>query len=199
MADPSQLPFVLKLLDDPSPTVRRAVREQLIEWGDRLPQLLAELDPPPAPETVDEVLALVPSRRSRGRPNGGTRKKRRASAADTETDDQASATVDTTDARFQIGEVVRHGRYGYRGLVVDSDDACRASEEWYRSNPTQPDRDQPWYHVLVHDSDQITYVAEVNLRADPEQDEVDHPLVAQYFHRRDGKYIRNRRPWPRES
>ena len=32
MADPSQLPFVLKLLDDPSPTVRRAVREQLIEW-----------------------------------------------------------------------------------------------------------------------------------------------------------------------
>lgn len=52
---------------------------------------------------------------------------------------------------FEPGQLVRHRRYGYRGVVVDRDEFCEADDEWYSKNQTQPDRDQPWYHVLVED------------------------------------------------
>ena len=59
---------------------------------------------------------------------------------------------ESSPARFQPGHLVRHRRYGYRGVVVALDLECGAGDDWYRSNRTQPDRDQPWYHVLVHGS-----------------------------------------------
>ncbi len=52
------------------------------------------------------------------------------------------------DPLYHPGQIVRHRRYGYRGVVVDSDLTCKADEAWYQSNQTQPDRNQPWYHVL---------------------------------------------------
>lgn len=99
-------------------------------------------------------------------------------------------------ARFAPGDLVRHRRYPYRGVVADYDDECRAPEGWYRSNQTQPARDQPWYHVLVDGSDQITYAAESSLMEEPVLVEVVHPLVPAYFERfEDGRYVRNERPW----
>ena len=53
---------------------------------------------------------------------------------------------------FESGQLVRHRRYGYRGVVVDRDEFCQADDEWYSKNQTQPNRDQPWYHVLVDGS-----------------------------------------------
>lgn len=98
--------------------------------------------------------------------------------------------------RFPPGTLVRHRRYGYRGVVVASDPACAASEEWYLSNQTQPRRDQPWYHVLVHGAEHTTYAAEENVVADPEPAEVENPLVPLFFEAfRDGAYVRNDRPW----
>ena len=47
---------------------------------------------------------------------------------------------------FIPGQVVYHLKYGYRGLVVDTDPTCQAPDVWYQSNQTQPDRNQPWYH-----------------------------------------------------
>ncbi len=104
--------------------------------------------------------------------------------------------ADEAPALFQPGDLVRHRRYGYRGVVVDLDHRCRASDEWYQSNQTQPSRSQPWYHVLVHRSPQTTYAAESNLEADGSGAEVVHPLLELYFRGlADGKYLRNDRPW----
>ena len=55
-------------------------------------------------------------------------------------------------SHFDVGTLVRHRRYGYRGVIVAFDATCQASDQWYYSNQTQPSHDQPWYHVLVHES-----------------------------------------------
>lgn len=99
--------------------------------------------------------------------------------------------------KFQPGQLVRHRRYGYRGVVVAVDSSCRASEEWYQRNKTQPPRAQPWYHVLVDGSEMTTYAAETSLKEDPSGRPVDHPLVPAFFSEfTSGGYQRNHRPWP---
>jgi heat shock protein HspQ len=101
-----------------------------------------------------------------------------------------------TPSRFLPGDLVRHRRYGYRGVVVDLDLACSAPEEWYSSNKTQPDREQPWYHVLVDSSHQTTYAAEENLEPDPNPLSISHPLLPMFFEAfEDGRYVRNDRPF----
>lgn len=98
---------------------------------------------------------------------------------------------------FEPGQLVRHRRYQYRGVVVDFDKYCLADEAWYQSNRTQPQRNQPWYHVLVDGSSTTTYAAQENLEADDRREPVDHPLVEHFFSEfRDGRYVRNDRPWP---
>jgi len=100
--------------------------------------------------------------------------------------------------KFRPGQLVRHKRYGYRGVVVAFDLECEAEEGWYQSNQTQPGRDQPWYHVLVHGSDQTTYPAQENLEEDRGRQPVSHPLLSYFFTEFvDGRYIRNSRPWPK--
>ena len=98
--------------------------------------------------------------------------------------------------RFGPGELVRHKRYGYRGVVVHADPRCLGDDEWYYSNQTQPDRNQPWYHVLVDGSSTTTYPAQENLEPDQSGEPVDHPLVDHFFGEfRDGRYVRNDEPW----
>lgn len=98
--------------------------------------------------------------------------------------------------RFEVGDLVRHRRYGYRGVVVELDIECQAPESWYQSNRTQPLRQQPWYHVLVHGSATATYAAQDNLESDDSDEPVDHPLVELYFEPLVGEqYVRNDQPW----
>ena len=98
---------------------------------------------------------------------------------------------------FEVGQLVRHRRYGYRGVVVASDGRCCADPTWYMSNQTQPDRGQPWYHVLVHGSNSVTYAAQSSLQVDESRDPVDHALVEHFFSSfRNGRYVRNSEPWP---
>ncbi len=99
---------------------------------------------------------------------------------------------------FQCGQLVRHVRYGYRGVIVDFDSQCMADEKWYQSNHTQPDRNQPWYHVLVHQSQQVTYPAESSLAIDNSHEPITHPLIDYFFSSFiDGHYVRNERAWPK--
>ena len=100
-------------------------------------------------------------------------------------------------AQFEPGQLVRHRRYGYRGVVVSVDGRCRADPTWYMSNRTQPDRAQPWYHVLVDGSDSSTYAAEENLAEDTSGQPVEHALLPVFFSgREEGRYVRNDEPWP---
>jgi len=98
--------------------------------------------------------------------------------------------------RFAPGDLVRHSRYGYRGVVVDLDAKCRAADAWYYANQTQPDRDQPWYHVLVHGRDISTYAAQDSLNPDLLGEPVSHPWIEKFFCGFEGGcHIRNDTPW----
>lgn len=97
---------------------------------------------------------------------------------------------------FVPGQLVEHQRYGYRAVVVAVDPYCKAGEAWYRSNQTQPTRNQPWYHLLVHETETTTYAAQGNLAPDPCEEPIEHPLVGMFFDAfSDGWYERNDRPW----
>ena len=94
-------------------------------------------------------------------------------------------------AKFQVGELIHHKRFDYRGVVVDVDASFSGTEEWYdtmaRSNPP---KDEPWYHVLVHQAEHSTYVAERNLEADPTGEPVAHPFLDQFFDKmQNGVYV----------
>lgn len=92
-------------------------------------------------------------------------------------------------ARFQVGELVHHKRYDYRGVIVGGDLTCQADDAWYHKNRTQPDRNQPWYHVVVHGGAHMTYVAEENLEPDASAAPVQNPILAQFeLHYFGGRY-----------
>lgn len=58
-ADPDQLPYLLRLLDDPSPVVQTAVSRQLREFGGRLSPLLQALPERPSREVFERIDDLL--------------------------------------------------------------------------------------------------------------------------------------------
>jgi len=98
-----------------------------------------------------------------------------------------------TRVKFSIGELVHHRLFDYRGVIVDVDRTCQASEEWYeRVAKSRPPKNRPWYHVLVHGSEHTTYVAEQNLEPDDSVEPISHPMLEEFFSRfENGKYVRN--------
>ena len=100
--------------------------------------------------------------------------------------------------KFQIGDIIAHRRYGYRGLIVHTDLLFQGDENWYLSNQTQPNKEQPWYFVLVDENQQVTYVAEENLFLDNCANPVVHPMLNLFFFGYDAelnRYTRNDVPW----
>lgn len=94
-------------------------------------------------------------------------------------------------AKFDVGQLIHHRLFDYRGVIFDVDPEFQGSEEWYRRVArSRPPRDRPWYHVLVDGSHHTTYVAERNLEEDVTGEAVDHPLVEQIFTRLEkGHYV----------
>ncbi|MEO0883903.1 MAG: heat shock protein HspQ [Pseudomonadota bacterium] len=95
-------------------------------------------------------------------------------------------------AKFQIGQVVRHRMFPFRGVIFDVDPTYSNSEEWYNSIPEEvrPHRDQPYYHLFAENekTHYIAYVSEQNLLVDDNPDPVDHPEITDFFDVRDGGY-----------
>lgn len=169
MPSNSQLPHLLKLLDDDSETVRQSVTQALRAYGPQLNSELAQLAEPPDQDQMIQIQKLMGD-------NGDNK--------------------DAPNPLFKPGQLIKHKRYGYRGIVVAVDLTCQATEAWYQNNLTKPNRDQPWYHVLVHDSDQTTYAAQTSLEADTNDEEINHPWLEEFFSDFvNGQYIRNKRPW----
>ena len=99
--------------------------------------------------------------------------------------------------RYEPGQIVRHKRYGYRGVIVAADSSCQADPAWYMANKTQPDRAQAWYHVLVDGTASSTYPAEENLILDSDPSPIRHPWLEKFFQAfEQGRYIRNDAVWP---
>ena len=96
-------------------------------------------------------------------------------------------------ARFSIGDVVKHRRFNFRGVVFDIDPVFANSEEWYQAIPeeSRPDKRQPFYHLLAEngESSYVAYVSQQNLVADDSGEPVDHPAISDMFGTYDhGKY-----------
>ncbi|RMB04927.1 heat shock protein HspQ [Eilatimonas milleporae] len=86
-------------------------------------------------------------------------------------------------ASFAPGQLVRHARFGYRGLIFDVDACYSQSAEWYESMAkSEPAKNRPWYHVLVDGEVHTTYVAEENLQLCTEETPFEHPLFGHLFH-----------------
>ncbi len=97
------------------------------------------------------------------------------------------------DARFCIGQVVRHVLFDYRGVIVDVDATFSHSEQWCQVMArSKPPIDQPWCHVLVHGRGYETYVAERNLAADESGEPIEHHLVPIVFQPFEGGLYRLR-------
>ncbi|HDP89024.1 MAG TPA: heat shock protein HspQ [Thioalkalivibrio sp.] len=85
-------------------------------------------------------------------------------------------------AGFFPGQLVRHRRFGYRGVVYDVDPVFDKSDAWYEAMAdTRPPKDRPWYRVLVDGQPVTTYVAERNLEPDDSSTPIRHPLVEAFF------------------
>ncbi|HMM14807.1 MAG: heat shock protein HspQ [Parvibaculum sp.] len=96
-------------------------------------------------------------------------------------------------AKFRIGQIVRHRIYPFRGVIYDVDPTFNNTEEWWQSIPEEvrPRKDQPFYHLLAENSETeyVAYVSEQNLLADDSGKPVRHPQVNEMFGpMRDGAY-----------
>jgi heat shock protein HspQ len=101
--------------------------------------------------------------------------------------------MDSRQAKFTIGQVVRHRVFPFRGVIFDVDPVFSNSEEWYEAIPAEvrPAKDQPFYHLLAENAESyyVAYVSEQNLLADAKGGPVGHPQIAQLFSKlEDGRY-----------
>ena len=89
------------------------------------------------------------------------------------------------EAKFMIGQVVKHRYYPFRGVIYDVDPTFSNTEEWWESIPAhvRPSKDQPFYHLLAEneESTYVAYVSQQNLLVDDSGEPVHHPDVEDYF------------------
>ena len=95
----------------------------------------------------------------------------------------------TREAKYMIGQVVRHRLFPFRGVVFDVDPIFSNTEEWWRSIPAdiRPHKDQPFYHLFAEnaETEYVAYVSEQNLLPDNSGEPLRHPQVAEVFERDD--------------
>ena len=75
--------------------------------------------------------------------------------------------IKTRTAKFQIGQIVRHRIFSFRGVIFDIDPEFNNTEEWWLSIPedVRPHKDQPFYHLLAENSE--SRIRRLRLRAKP--------------------------------
>lgn len=88
-------------------------------------------------------------------------------------------------AKFQIGQIVRHRFFPFRGVIFDVDPTFSNTEEWWQAIPEaiRPSKDQPYYHLLAENEETayVAYVSEQNLVVDESGEPVNHPQVPLLF------------------
>src|SRR5881227_3682841 len=104
----------------------------------------------------------------------------------------------TRTAKFQIGQIVRHRIFSFRGVIFDIDPEFNNTEEWWLSIPedVRPHKDQPFYHLLAENSNSeyVAYVSEQNLLPDDSGEPIRHSQVAEIFIRDKSGGYRPRNP-----
>ena len=97
------------------------------------------------------------------------------------------------EAKFTLGQVVRHRKYPFRGVIFDVDPTFSNTDEWWESIPedSRPQKEQPFYHLLAENDSSyyVAYVYEQNLVTDTSGSPVDHPeVLAMFGELNDGQY-----------
>ena len=91
----------------------------------------------------------------------------------------------SVQAKFKIGQVVKHRMFPFRGVIFDVDPQFANSEEWYNAIPEEvrPRKDQPYYHLFAENEQThyVAYVSEGNLVPDDSDAPVEHPDIASVF------------------
>lgn len=91
----------------------------------------------------------------------------------------------TRNAKFKIGEIVRHRLFPFRGVIFDIDPEFNNTDEWWLSIPpdVRPHKDQPFYHLYAEnaETEYVAYVSEQNLLPDTSGEPIRHPQVAESF------------------
>ncbi len=86
---------------------------------------------------------------------------------------------------FNIGQVVRHRYFPFRGVIFDVDPEFANSEEWWESIPAEirPEKEQPYYHLFAEneESSYEAYVSQQNLVPDVTDEPINHPDVEELF------------------
>lgn len=98
------------------------------------------------------------------------------------------------DPLFNIGDIVKHRIYPFRGVIVDVDAEFSNTEEWYQSIPAEirPSRKQPYYHLMAENTETFytAYVSQQNLVGDGDNGPLEHPDLEEIFNGIDkGKYL----------
>jgi hemimethylated DNA binding protein len=108
---------------------------------------------------------------------------------------------------FKVGDIIRHKRYGYRGVIFGHDPICGLGEDWQRQmrvDELPHGANQPFYNVMVDDRDrpnQVTYVAQENIQClsiqmddqeevDTRGGEIQHDEIGKYFSKFDAQNFR---------
>lgn len=100
------------------------------------------------------------------------------------------------NAKYTIGQVVKHRLFQFRGVVFDIDPVFDNTEEWWQAIPPEvrPRKDQPFYHLFAEnaETEYVAYVSEQNLLPDTSDMPIRHPQVAEVFVRDDSGAYRPR-------
>ena len=90
-----------------------------------------------------------------------------------------------SEAKFAIGQVVRHRIFPFRGVIFDVDARFANTEAWWLSIPEEvrPSKEQPYYHLLAENdlAASVAYVAEQNLLVDHTGEPIGHPHTTVIF------------------
>ncbi|ACP25245.1 hemimethylated DNA-binding region [Sinorhizobium fredii NGR234] len=100
------------------------------------------------------------------------------------------------NAKFEIGQIVRHRFFPFRGVIFDVDPEYANTEEWWNSIPQEirPSKDQPFYHLFAEndESEYVAYVSEQNLVSDESDQPIRHTQVDVLFEKADAGHYRPR-------
>lgn len=101
--------------------------------------------------------------------------------------------MEKRNAKYHLGQIVRHRKHPFRGVIFDVDPEFSNTEEWYDSIPpdSRPHKDQPFYHLLAENDESfyVAYVSEQNLVPDTSGQPLEHPDVPELFGDfREGQY-----------
>jgi heat shock protein HspQ len=82
---------------------------------------------------------------------------------------------------FSLGQLIKHKRHTYRGVVYEVDPYGKREDEWRSPSKTVEEKEEPWYRILVHDAQHSCHLPEHELEEDSSEQPIKNPKLNNYF------------------